>query len=136
MSTLKAMSDAATPGPWKLKLERDPDGDGFLVLPEIGVFDDPSWFPLFKHGSARENMEFIAALVNAYRDGRLHEAPPPEEVARGMVLVPREPTQAMIDAGADTINTRLSVGKQAALVYRYMIGEHESCSQLPQGDRS
>lgn len=39
----------------------------------------------------------------------------------GAVIVPAEPTQEMIDAGANTINRKLDDGKQAALVYRHMI---------------
>ena len=42
-------------------------------------------------------------------------------IPEGWMLVPVEPTQDMIDAGAETMHPRLDYGKQAAVAYRLMI---------------
>jgi hypothetical protein len=60
------------------------------------------------------------------RAAELIRASGPE--SEGWKLVPVEPTQEMIDAGAETIHRKLDEGKQASTVYRHMLRAAPSSS--------
>jgi hypothetical protein len=71
--TLKALSEAATPGEWKLIWH----GNETYPYP-LSITGDDGQFWIARDGttSKKANGAFIVALVNAYRSGKLVDAEP------------------------------------------------------------
>lgn len=83
---LKKLSDAASQGVWSLGEERD----GYRYIDATGISLDPGpdenmqWYSFARFviemedgtvGCGSANVAFVIALVNAYRAGRLVDAP-------------------------------------------------------------
>lgn len=72
--TLKQLSDEATPQPWRVEAT----GDNFAVIQGgdgTGPGFDICWQEIPANQGGEANARLIVELVNAYREGRLVEAP-------------------------------------------------------------
>lgn len=77
MSTLKELSDKATPGEWHLDYfeAHDEDGGPSETMCEGICIHTPEHEAESLISCREQEAAFIVALVNAYRSGRLIEAP-------------------------------------------------------------
>tara|TARA_R110002020_G_scaffold95937_9_gene230084 strand:- start:39131 stop:39517 length:387 start_codon:yes stop_codon:yes gene_type:complete len=80
MSDLKALSDAATDGPWRVEgwdEEADEISPPYTIITECGAgagYDIISASAVKSKGEYARDPEYIAALVNAHRAGQIIEA--------------------------------------------------------------
>lgn len=120
IDTLDALYRETTPGEWETRFYRD--GKTIAV---------PSGY-LIPHENCLSSADlcFIVEMRRNWPEIRDRLRDALRTRPEGTVVVPSEATQEMIDAGANTINRKLDDGKQAALVYRHMIAEHQRVAGL------